>query len=197
MLARRLSSVRNLSSRTYQIRWKSRRSIRQIKYPTTDFVSINLKRAPVPNDSPRGHTPSKSTYRSETSIKSNEPSLFTQLFPEEAQKQASQSSSDDLAARIPPLELPTVAELLDGVEGYHPSHLTHSRATSKEASSDAKSHRKTTLLVLELASKSLIETDFRRVAPKGDHIDGWTGPGDILRGELGKVGRMGRTYADE
>lgn len=40
------------------------------------------------------------------------------------------------------------------------------------------------VLVIRRASRSLIESDFRRVAPKGRHIDDWKGLGDILRGIL-------------
>lgn len=38
------------------------------------------------------------------------------------------------------------------------------------------------VLVIRRASRSLIESDFRRVAPKGQHIDDWKALGDILRG---------------
>ncbi|KAL8656017.1 MAG: hypothetical protein Q9226_002821, partial [Calogaya cf. arnoldii] len=37
------------------------------------------------------------------------------------------------------------------------------------------------VLLLNRASKSLVDADFRRIAPKGRHIDQWTGPGDILK----------------
>ncbi|MCJ1261358.1 hypothetical protein MMC22_001222 [Lobaria immixta] len=37
------------------------------------------------------------------------------------------------------------------------------------------------VLVIRRASKSLVESDFRRIAPKGQHIDDWKGPGDILK----------------
>ena len=191
MRARSLLSVRNSFCTTRQVRWKSQRptrykpSLDPTKYTATGFVSLNLRGRPVDNSSPKSAAPPKSAPRVELSAASNEPSLFAELFPEEAQKNGnSQPLNDESASKFPPLELPTVAELLEGVEGYHPTHLTHSRATSKEASNDAKSHKKTTLLVLEVASKSLVESDFRRIAPKGEHIAGWTGLGDILRGEF-------------
>ena len=205
MLGRSLSSVRNRFSPTYQVRWKSEAPIRRIlspdrsKYPSTAFVSINLKRPPTPTPSPESRPPSKSSSHVRSNLKLNEPSLFTELFPEEAQKNnKSQISSDIVAAKFPPLEIPTVAELLEDTEGSHSGHLNGLNTASKEASDDAKSHKKTTLLVLELASKSLVESDFRRVAPKGAHIDGWTGPGDILRGEFhsGHVLKQ-RIYTDK
>ena len=40
------------------------------------------------------------------------------------------------------------------------------------------------ILVLSRASSSLLNDDFRRIAPRGHHIDDWKGPGDILKGEL-------------
>ena len=43
-------------------------------------------------------------------------------------------------------------------------------------------HQRLAVLVLEIASKSLVENGFRRVAPKGKQIDYWTGPGDTLKG---------------
>ncbi len=40
----------------------------------------------------------------------------------------------------------------------------------------------TTVLVLRGASPSLTEADFRRMIPKGKHIEEWAGEGSILKG---------------
>lgn len=37
------------------------------------------------------------------------------------------------------------------------------------------------VLVLQNASKSFVESDFRRLVPSGQHIKGWKGEGDILK----------------
>ena len=164
---------------------RSKQSPLDRKHPLTSFVSFNLIRFPLASSSPQQSIPSKSSQSSQSSPTSNETSLFAELFPEEVQKKgASQTLSEDTNPTVPPLPLPTIKELLEGVEFYSPRSRSHSRETSKAASSDAYKHKKIAVLVLGLASKSLIECDFRRIAPKGTHIDGWTGPGDILAGVL-------------
>ncbi|KAL8715005.1 MAG: hypothetical protein Q9220_000962 [cf. Caloplaca sp. 1 TL-2023] len=71
----------------------------------------------------------------------------------------------------------------------HFNTLTHHRGKpepaakgiTKEASHGAAKNWNPAILVLSRASKSLIEADFRRLVPQGQHIEGWTGPGDIWK----------------
>ncbi|KAI9681499.1 MAG: hypothetical protein M1817_002783 [Caeruleum heppii] len=55
------------------------------------------------------------------------------------------------------------------------SSPSHASQTSK-SSSDGK-----TILLLRYASKNLVETDFRRIVPRGEHIAAWKGAGDFLQ----------------
>lgn len=112
-------------------------------------------------------------------------SLFAELFPEEIDKKAaSRSLNEDIDLTVPPLPLPKLEKPLKGHGIQTSDDLLPAKQATKVASSDAYKHRKTAVLVLQCASKSLVESDFRRIAPKGMHIDGWTGPGDILTGTL-------------
>jgi len=103
-------------------------------------------------------------------------SFYEELFPEEAEQSkltSATESGDD--QRVPRLRLPEVEE--DNSDGdSRPKEVagTTSAVTSK--------YDGPAVLVLQSASRSLVESDFRRIAPKGQHIEDWTGPGDILKG---------------
>ena len=149
------------------------------------FVSFNFTQFPLALPSLQRCINSKSSQSSKLSTKPSDTSLFAELFPEDIQrKQASQTLRKDTNATVPPSRLPINKGLLDGVDLSRLSHHFHAKETSKTASSDAYKNKKIAVLVLGLTSKSLIECDFRRIAPKGTHLDGWTGPGDILAGVL-------------
>ena len=112
------------------------------------------------------------------------PSLFEELFPEEAS--ASKSGKANLESHgkdIPKLSLPELDEDDTFEDEYTRSRISEvekSRAASKEG------FRlwNPSVLVLQVASPSLIDDDFRRIAPKGQHIDEWTGPGDYFKGNI-------------
>lgn len=59
---------------------------------------------------------------------------------------------------------------------------------TKIAVAHAFRHQQMAVLALYIASKSLIESDFRPVAPKGKPIDEWAGLGDILKGNQDDLG---------
>ena len=110
-------------------------------------------------------------------------SLFEELFPEETQKKAvSNLNIDQKNHDVPRLPLPEVGE---GFQEYN-DDLDRGRVRSahmtSQASIEAFRQEKLAVLVLPIASKSLVESDFRRVAPKGKHIARWTGPGELLKG---------------
>lgn len=110
-------------------------------------------------------------------------SLFEELFPEETRKNADSSLNiGEKNHDVPRLPLP---ELGEGFQEYH-DDLDRSRVWSAQmtiqASLEAFRQEKLAVLVLQIASKSLVESDFRRVAPKGKHIAHWTGPGELLKG---------------
>lgn len=106
-------------------------------------------------------------------------SLLEELFPEEVQKKRSRRPTKG-QQHIPRLPLYTLRE--ETQEG----HNVVRGGKSLEAFVERDSLRQwnISVLVIRRASRSLIESDFRRVAPKGQHIDDWKGLGDILRGIL-------------
>ncbi len=110
-------------------------------------------------------------------------SLFEELFPEETQKKEDSSLNiEEKYHDVPRLSLPEIGE---GLEEYH-DDPDRSRARSEKVTSQATAEafrqEKLAVLVLQIASKSLVESDFQRVAPKGKHIAHWTGPGELLKG---------------
>ena len=110
-------------------------------------------------------------------------SLFEELFPEETRKKADSSHNiEEKTHDVPRLPLPEVGE---GLQEHH-EDLDRNRVRSAQMTSQATvaafRQEKLAVLVLQIASKSLVESDFRRVAPKGKHIAHWTGPGELLKG---------------
>lgn len=115
-------------------------------------------------------------------VRKSKMSLFEELFPEEASKHS--ASEKDLKPQypdIPKLSLP----ILDGDESFGNEYM-RGRITdsdkAKAASQSAFQFWNPSILVLQVASPSLIDSDFRRIAPKGQHISEWTGPGDYFKG---------------
>ncbi|KAL8694222.1 MAG: hypothetical protein Q9218_001109 [Villophora microphyllina] len=109
-------------------------------------------------------------------------SLFDELFPAEKESRrtvANGSSQDD--PQIPRLPL-TDIEHLDSLSHHDESSNGGKRKLTKEAAQESVKKWNPAILVLQRASKSLTEADFRRIAPKGQHIEEWTGPGDIVKG---------------
>ena len=127
------------------------------------------------------HQGSKSQEPQRLEPKHDELSLFEELFPEEAKKQLNHDRKlDHEEQHIPRLRLPDLDEVeqqdqYDGSQA-RPSHLT------KAASRAAFRQWNLAILVLQRVSKSLDDSDFRRIAPKGEHIEDWKGPGDPLKG---------------
>jgi len=109
-------------------------------------------------------------------------SLFEELFPEEASKHS--TSEKDLKPQypdIPKLSLP----VLDEDESFGNEYMRGRIADNdkaKASSQDALQSWNPSILVLQVVSPSLIDSDFRRIAPKGQHISEWTGPGDYFKG---------------
>ncbi|KAL8800287.1 MAG: hypothetical protein Q9182_005281 [Xanthomendoza sp. 2 TL-2023] len=109
-------------------------------------------------------------------------SLFDELFAEEKEQL-------QVAAADPPLEDIHIPRLplsdIDHLDPYPPlggSSKGPSDKLTEAAAHGAVKQWNPAVLVLNRASKSLTDADFRRIAPKGRHIEQWTGPGDILKG---------------
>lgn len=111
-------------------------------------------------------------------------SLFEELFPEEArERNSTEADSQPQDKDIPKLSLPVFDEDDSFDDEYmrgRKQEVERQRAASKEQ------FRlwNPSVLVLQTASPSLIDSDFRRIAPKGQHINEWTGPGDYFKGTL-------------
>ena len=133
------------------------------------------------------HTPRKATrsfirFRPSQPPPSRNLSLLEELFPEEVQRDGGRDSRFlNRTADVPRLPLPEVADQSERFE-HDPDHEREQpKRVSKIAAANAFRQQQLAVLSLGTVSKSLIESDFRQIAPKGQHIDNWTGPGDILK----------------
>ena len=116
---------------------------------------------------------------------SQKPSLLEELFPEEVPKDSDQVYRlyDD-GQKVPRLPLPEVDEFPEEFENEFDRERSQPQRVTKAAAANALRRQRLAVLSLEMGSKSLVESDFRRIAPKGQHIGDWTGPGDFLKSEL-------------
>ena len=111
--------------------------------------------------------------------------MFEELFPEEVRRDDGQNTkSYGHAQEVPRLPLPEVDDFLDGFEPESNRETSEPQRVTKAAAVNAFRQQQVAVLSLETGSESLVESDFRRIAPKGQHINHWTGPGDILKSEL-------------
>lgn len=127
--------------------------------------------------------PIKATSETAPSSQPQRVSLFDELFPEEeetSQPTTYQSEHDEL--HVPRLPLSDI-DHLDPYPTSSGSLKGPSKKRTEAAAQGAPKQWDPAVLVLNRASKSLVDADFRRIAPKGRHIGEWTGPGDILKGE--------------
>ena len=135
------------------------------------------------NEAPK--LPTKSTENSTKRL-----SLLEELFPSEAKQAYKDSQADNTVSSpspcsdVPHLEPPNLDQLLGGYSQGDPGPLVDGNAASKEATARALRHDELTVLVLYGARPDLADDDFRRIVPKGWHIEGWRGPGDILKGDI-------------
>ena len=143
------------------------------------------KRAPRGGQLKEDHK--NSTTEDPASVSTRKLSLLEELFPEdvkkaEAEKRKKQDEVEyDDVPRLPPLNFDGLLKDL-GAGTDTPQVQTQQKLRAREAMLDAFRQQRLTVLVLSRASKSLAESDFRRIAPKGMHIEEWRGPGDILKG---------------
>lgn len=110
------------------------------------------------------------------------PSLYEELFPDEGRKTNCKASTNDSTERhVPRLPLSSLEIPVGPPDGSRDTEV-QAQAAIKTASKYALRQNNVALLVFRAASMSLIESDFRRITPKGKHIETWIGPGDILKG---------------
>ncbi|MCJ1470917.1 hypothetical protein MMC07_009565 [Pseudocyphellaria aurata] len=114
----------------------------------------------------------------------NQLSLFEELFPEEIDNYKFQQVGNRSKEKsVPRLRLPNVDEIDRLYQDGPTEGRTQHDGMSIEAFMERDSLRQGNLavLIIRRASKSLVQSDFRRIAPKGQHIHDWKGPGDILK----------------
>ncbi|KAM0153225.1 hypothetical protein ACHAPG_007191 [Botrytis cinerea] len=115
-------------------------------------------------------------------------SLFEELFPEEQQKPPSSSPPSKRFKPPPPPRFPKLPtfDWTSNIETFDEAEVRR-RAAEKERKDwnivgkergseeeDAVQRREASVLILNCASKTLEESDFFRLSPKGEHIEGWT-----------------------
>ena len=136
----------------------------------------------------RIRTPAKSAEhrpQDEQSSKSDPKiSLLEELFPEETRIHRAKSDKIKNAAEdVPRLPLPGFG-FLDPLGGTDPVKSQAEIESARSASAHAFRQWNLTVLVVRRVSKSLTESDFRRIVPKGHHIDEWQGLGNFIQGGL-------------
>ncbi|MCJ1476949.1 hypothetical protein MMC13_005618 [Lambiella insularis] len=108
-------------------------------------------------------------------------SLLEQLFPEEAKKPQEIVIALRGQYELPRLPPPDIDALYDSFDDNQTQGQPSSRVKTREATFNAFRQENTTALILSRVSTSLSEADFRRIIPRGTHIEEWRGPGDILK----------------
>lgn len=126
---------------------------------------------------------------------SQKPSLLEELFPEELQKDGVQDLNfHDDTKNVPRLPLPEVDDVSEGSSHKSDRERVQPHRVTKVAAAKAFRRQQIAVLSLDMGSKSLVESDFRRIAPKGQHIDDWTGPGDILKSVYTKKNHTDKVF---
>ena len=106
-------------------------------------------------------------------------SLFEELFPDEVYRlDKNITVTEEKEQKLPRIPLPNIPEMSSDSQ-VHPRQQSQ---ITRAASTNSTHRQQLAVIVLQTASKSLVESDFRRIAPKGRHINEWTGPGDISNG---------------
>lgn len=111
-------------------------------------------------------------------------SLLEELFPEEVSEAAAPDVIDEgeeVISRLPLVDFDDGDDVYDDAQNWKHSEDDRMGGPNPQ---DALHGWNLAVLALSRASKSLTESDFRRIAPRGHHIDKWRSPGDFLKGEL-------------
>ncbi|KAI9873839.1 MAG: hypothetical protein M1830_010545 [Pleopsidium flavum] len=138
----------------------------------------------IPTTQPNPRSPSPSPQRTSAP----QLSLLEELFPETS-KPPSPTSTPPSRNRhspddpIPPL--PLSPDLSDTTSFPLPQPSQHGIPRRRSGrignSAEALQRKETTILILRNASRALDESDFKRIVPRGKHIEGWVGRGDFVK----------------
>jgi len=131
--------------------------------------------------------PGKSNKNSDTQPTEKKPSLVEQLFPEETKRFDKAKTAREREIPRLPLETPSASgearsDRIKNENALISTEPPGAMRKRKEMELQTKADSQTSVLVLLNASKNLTEEDFRRLIPKGEHLDGWRmEQGDILK----------------
>jgi hypothetical protein len=99
-------------------------------------------------------------------------SLFEELFPEDSRREKSSTTANG-RHKFSVRRLAGSSKLEKQITGTDETTLTWSARRAKNYEDQIRASQDTSVLLLSNASKSLILSDFLRLSPKGEHIDGW------------------------
>ncbi|KAI1766200.1 hypothetical protein GGR53DRAFT_487201 [Hypoxylon sp. FL1150] len=145
-------------------------SSRQLQSPSPGLPSSQPEHDDSSNDSSNDGT--------QATAKTT-PSLFAQLFPDEAKKTPTQrldelpksAWSSQTFDKPPPLTASTTSDHRPGAQDSHHAHYDPKPLSSR--SSAEHPLRAQSMLILSAASKQLLESDFVRLGRRGAHVAGW------------------------
>lgn len=101
-------------------------------------------------------------------------SIFRQLFPEQAEPETAESEQESPRATHGPLHPPedsVMVSLRNEVRNWMSEEGQHQSSWPKPGEYGSHS----TVVVISGTSPSLMDTDFYRIAPEGQHMEGWAG----------------------
>ncbi|KAI9760624.1 MAG: hypothetical protein M1835_000140 [Candelina submexicana] len=139
--------------------------------------AVSLTRDGYPKESKKEPTPNTPAL-----------SLLEELFPTEAKRyQRERDAAQKTERQVPRLllsadmsNLDNPRAALDRVSKEQAALKNELRLKRQQYLKDFR-RREISVLLLGCASKSLVEEDFRRISPKGKHVEGWKAEGDILK----------------
>ncbi|KAI9700637.1 MAG: hypothetical protein M1836_002004 [Candelina mexicana] len=139
--------------------------------------AVSLTRDRYPKESKKEPTPNTPAL-----------SLLEELFPTEAKRyQREREAAQKIERQVPRLllsadmsNLDNPRAALDRVSKEQAALKNELRLKRQQYLKDFR-RREISVLLLGCASKSLVEEDFRRISPKGKHVEGWKVEGDILK----------------
>ncbi|KAI8965775.1 hypothetical protein F5Y11DRAFT_311396 [Daldinia sp. FL1419] len=162
-----------------QLRRPSSRSVAVIAWQTSSSALLHrsttrLQPPPLPlsRSTSRSSSPSSNNNTQDDEQQPRRPSLFEQLFPEEAKALGKTTNPKPSWA----------SHLLDdppsptsSASSTSPSDFDSEPTAAASRKSNDVPLRAKSMLILSAASKHLLESDFQRLAPQGVHIEDWIG----------------------
>lgn len=141
----------------------------------TESVSIGLSDA-VPGKGKKTSAPTQTSPKKQKAPLS----LMEELFPD---KPKQEEDSEEMARSVPRLQIRSERPPLVQSGSKHMSVMSRRQAALKKHREFEELGKEPTVLLLRNASTSLVDDDFRRLIPKGKHIQEWQGNGEYIKGK--------------